>query len=908
MKVSLKTTVIIIVVCIHFGLSAASNPLEVVNPVCEYRINPIGIDIKIPRLSWQLLSQQQNVLQQAYEIRVADSPDNLESQPLWSSGKVMSQQSVLVAYAGPEVESAKRYYWQVRVWDNHQNLSAWSEPAFWEMGLLDNSLWQASWITKKEKIEPKKSLPVQYYRHEFKSSKEIARARVYATSLGIYELYINGKKVGDELFTPGFTSYSKRIQYQTYDVTNMLQANNTIGAMLGDGWYRGFLGWQGGKAYYGNQLALLAQLHIDYVDGTSEVIATNSNWKVSYGSILESDIYNGEIYDARIDMKGWANNGFNDKNWDKAIILDHSKDILVASNSVPVKAIQEIKPIEIIKTPKGELVMDLGQNFVGRVRLKVKGKKGDKVTMQFAEVLDKEGNFYTKNLRAAKATNVYILSGEGEEIYDPYFTFHGFRYVKLEGYPGKPTLDDITGIVIHSDMKHTGFFECSDPLINQLQSNIQWGQKSNFLDIPTDCPQRDERVGWTGDAQVFSQTAAFNFNVAPFFTKWLADLSLDQQPNGEVPNVIPDMWDNRMGGATGWGDAAVIVPWNMYLTYGDLRILEVQYPSMKAWVDYMAKKAGDNYIWNERGHWHWGDWLSYHSGRPDNSGAFTEKDLIATAYFKYSTELLGKTAALLGNADDASKYSDLAKKIRDAFVAEYVTPNGRLVSHTQTAYAMAISFDLIPINLVGKSGDHFAENVSRFGHLTTGFLGTPLLCPALSIIGRDDLAYKLLNRKEYPSWLYPVTMGATTIWERWDTQKPDGTIIEGMNSFNHYAYGAIGQWLYQHAAGLQINPLNPGYKHIIFAPHPGGGLTKAKASLNTMYGVAESEWRIENNTFYYKVTIPANTTATVYLPNKNNPAILLNNEPLKLNSEKANEKQKVELGSGIYYFEHSIVN
>lgn len=660
----------------------------------------------------------------------------------------------------------ERAYWQVRIWDQNNKVTDWSAAAYWEMGILEKESWKASWITMKDEAKSATSLPAQFYRKEFLAAKKVSTARVYVTSLGLYQLFLNGKKVGDQLFTPGFTSFKKRIQYQTYDVTNLVQSKNAIGAIVGDGWYRGYLGWDGLRAYYGDQLGLLVQLKINYTDGSSETIATDANWKVSYGPILKADIYNGEKYDARLEMNGWTATGFDDNKWTAAGVLNHSKDILVASNGLPVKAIQEITPIKTIKTPKGELVFDLGQNIVGWARIKVKGNKGDVVNLKFAEVLDKEGNFFTQNLRSAEATDIYTLKGGAEEVFEPHFTFHGFRFIKVEGVT--PTIDQITGIVIHSDMKQTGTFTCSDPLITQLQKNIQWGQRDNFLDIPTDCPQRDERVGWTGDAQVFSMTAGFNFDVASFYTKWLKDLALDQQPNGEVPNIIPDMWNNKMGGVTAWADAAVIVPWTVYKTYGDKRILEQQYSSMKAWVGYMEKNAGDDFLWNQK-RWHWGDWLAYHSDNPDYAGSVTEKDLIATAYFNYSTTLLSKIAAVFGNTADAEKYQKLADNVKNAFVKEYITPNGRLVSHTQTAYALALSFDLVPKDLIPNAANYFAEDVKKFGHLTSGFVGTPLLCSTLSSIGRDDLAFMLLNRKQYPSWLYPVTQGATTIWERWDT-------------------------------------------------------------------------------------------------------------------------------------------
>jgi len=906
---------IFLVVCLGLTSSFSVKKDEVINLVCEYLTNPIGIDVEKPRLSWQLKSDGQNVMQTAYEIRVSDSKNDLlkGTNLLWTSGKVESDQSIDVVYGGPLLKSMQRSYWQVRIWNNKNKVTSWSAPAFWETGILDTDLWSASYIGMNDITTERKSHPSQYFRKEFQTDKPIKSARVYVTSLGLYELHLNGKKVGNDLFTPGYTTYNHRLQYQTYDVTQMLQNNNAIGAIVGDGWYRGNIGWKGDFAFYGKQLGFLVQLKVDYENGTSETIVSNGDWKVSYGPILESDMYNGEKYDARLEMDGWTNTDFDDSKWTTVEILDHPTTILVAPQGVPVRAIEEIRPKELITTPKGEIVLDLGQNIVGWARMKVKGKAGDKVTLKFAEVLDKDGNFYTVNLRAAEATDSYILKGDGEEVFEPRFTSHGFRYIQVIDYPGDLSLDAIRGIVVHSDMGPTGTFTTSDPMINQLQSNIQWGQKDNFLDIPTDCPQRDERAGWTGDAQVFSMTAAYNFDVAAFYTKWLKDLALDQHENGLVTNVVPDILTGAQGvaakgGATGWADAAVIIPWTVYQSYGDKRILEEQYSSMKGWVDYLAKEAGGDHLWNNYKHWHWGDWLAFDANNPDYNGSVTEKDLIATAYAYYSTILLSKTAAVIGKTEDVGKYQELAKNFKEAFIQEYITPNGRLVSHTQTAYALALSFDLIPENLIEKAGAYFAQDVEKFGHLTTGFLGTPLLCTTLSKIGRDDLAFMLLNRKEFPSWLYPITMGATTIWERWDTQKPDGTIIEGMNSFNHYSYGAVGEWMYNHIGGLRIDPENPGYKHILFHPHPGGGLTSAKAEFFSRYGMIKSNWEIKGDMFHYEVVIPANTTGTITLPEASSTNLLLNEKKLKSDmQEKLQQTEAVmqlTLGSGTYRFSY----
>ncbi|MBN2639413.1 MAG: family 78 glycoside hydrolase catalytic domain [Bacteroidales bacterium] len=877
-------------------------PISVANLRCEYLVNPLGIDAPNPRLSWKIVSEEQNLEQTAYEIQIAFSTEELKhAKPEWQSGKVMSSQSVNVVYTGPELQSMQRIYWQVRVWDNKNRSSEWSEPAFFETGILHPNLWNAEWITVKDEINGNGKWPPQYYRKKFELKKKIQSARIYVTSLGLYQLFLNGEKVGDQYFTPGWTSYHKRLQYQTYDITDKLNDKNAFGVILADGWFRGKIGYILPHSYYGNQLGLLLQLHIDYTDGSEETITTDTSWKFNGGPILQSNIYNGETYDARLEMKNWCQPDFDDSRWKNSALLDYPKDKLIASMGLPVKKIQEINPVKIIYTPKGEKVLDMGQNMVGWLRFKVRGKEGDTIKIRFAEVLDKEGNFYTENLRSALATNTYILNKDSVQNYEPYFTFFGFRYVRLEGISNPVNIHDFTGIEVHSDMEPTGYFSCSDSLINQLQHNILWGQKDNFLDIPTDCPQRDERLGWTGDAQVFSVTAAFNFDVAAFYTKWAKDIAADQLPNGKVTDVVPDVLKGD-GGSTAWADVAIVIPWTVYRVYGDKQILEEQYSSMKAWVDYMTTRAGNDYLWTEDNHY--GDHLAFGSNRNDYKGATTEKDLIATAYFYYSTTILSQVAKILDKKEDYGKYEQLAPKIKKAFDEEFITTNGRLVSHTQTAYALALSFGLVPDNLIQKSATYLANDVIKFGHLTTGFVGTPLLCSTLSGIGRDDLAFMLLTRKEYPSWLYPITMGATTIWERWDGIKPDGTFQDPiMNSFNHYAYGAIGEWLYSYVAGILVDENNPGYKHFYLQPHVGGGLTYVNSGFESMYGKIESNWKLNQNRMIYSCTIPPNSSATVCFENMNISEVSVTDssgkpQPIASSNEKG--KLEIELGSGKY--------
>jgi len=855
--------------------------------VTEYHKNPLGIETCNPRLSWKLKSDKHNVIQTAYHIKCALSEKNLNSgvDLLWDSGKVVAEESIHVLYQGEALKSGQRIFWQVRAWNNKNEQSDWSETSFWEMGLLNQSDWQAKWIEPDLNEDTKKSNPCPLLRKSFHLEKEIEKARIYVSAHGLYQLQLNGKKVGDEEFTPGWTTYHKRLQYQVFDVTKQIcNGENAIGAILGDGWYRGYFGWQGEKNHYGEKTALLLQLQLTFTDGTQQTLVSDKSWKAATGAILESEIYHGEVYDARKEKPGWDRLGFNDSDWQNVVEKSYGFERITNSVGSKVKVTHTLEAVKKIITPKGETVLDFGQNMVGRIRFSLKAKAGEKISIYHAEVLDKEGNFYTTNLRPAKQRITYIFKGNETETYSPHFTFMGFRYIKIEDYPGDVKPNDFTGEVIHSDMEFTGNFECSDPLINQLQSNIQWGLRGNFLDIPTDCPQRDERMGWTGDAQVFAPTACFNTNAAPFFAKWLKDLEAEQRADGSVPWVVPNLvkdgggtgWSDGFG-ATGWADAAIIIPWVVYQAYGDTAILKSQYSSMKAWEEYMIREAGDSFLFNTG--FHFGDWLSfaeyssYIYNAPDYgfAGAHTEKDLIATAYFYYSTSLMAKIADITGEETDAAKYKSLLTKIKEAFKNEFITPNGRLLSNTQAAYAIALTFNVIPDEYRKTMAGLLAKNVEYFQHLTTGFLGTPVLCDALSDIGRTDLAYKLLFNKKYPSWLYAVTMGATTIWERWDGIKPDGSFQnEGMNSFNHYAYGAIGNWLYTRAAGIQSHPDFPGYKKTIIKPELTDKLDFAKATLQTVYGQIKSEWKLENGHLQLTVTLPPNTTATVFVPGKGN--------------------------------------
>ncbi|MCM3494963.1 glycoside hydrolase family 78 protein [Paenibacillus lactis] len=884
--------------------------LEVTDLRCEYWHNPIGIGERHPRLSWRLQSDKRAVSQKAYELEVAE--DEQFTIPCWKSGKVDSAQSVHVELSNFEAVSCKRYYYRVRVWDQEGECSEWSETSYWEMGKLEGDAWDGQWIAAPLALIPEDSTQLPLLRRDFRLEAAVKEARVYATSLGLYELEMNGQRVGDRYFTPGWTSYTHTIQTQTFDVTRMLkQGSNAMGAWLGNGWYKGNLGWQGGRNIYGSRLALLLELHVVYEDGRKEIIGTDSSWMAAPGPILMSELYHGETYDARLEIPAWSTGDDENGGWQAAEVIDHGYDMLKPQINEPVRAIETIRPVQVVTTPEGDTVLDFGQNLVGWVRFRVAGPAGTLVTLQHAEVLDADGNFYTENLRTAKQTISYTLKGEGTETYAPRFTFQGFRYVRLAGFPEPIDMEAFEAVVLHTDMEETGTFRCSEPLVNQLQSNIRWGLKGNFLDIPTDCPQRDERLGWTGDAQMFIRTAAFLSNTAPFFTKWLSDLAHDQREDGAVPFVVPNILGDSFGSAA-WGDAAVICPWTVYVSYGDGRILERQYESMKQWVSYIQAQGEQEFLWNTG--FHFGDWLGLDAKSGDYVGA-TERDIIASAYYAYSVDLLQKTAVVLGKEDDARKYADLRSNVVKAFREEFVTPAGRLAASTQTAHVLAIFFNLLdePAEKRAAAKLHRLLEESKF-HLTTGFVGTPYISHALSKHGMHEAAYKLLLQQDFPSWLYPVTKGATTIWEHWDGIKEDGSFWSSdMNSFNHYAYGAIGDWLYRTVAGIQTVEASPGYKHMVIAPIPGPGLTWAEGSINTMYGPVRSFWRLEeaDGLMKVEVTIPPNATAEVRLPGTTDPASITEGGGVPLSQaagilsiSAGEEDVVVQAGSGEYSFQY----
>jgi len=923
----LALAIALVVPLLLSGLLAGAQ-LTPTHLLCENLPDPIAIDATQPRLTWILEAPAKNpgrrLAQSAYEIRVAPddtkpdketagspSPGGLspekETAFSWTSGKITSDQSVHIVYAGQPLQSGRRYRWQVRVWDAKGKPSRWSEAASFRMALLNTTDWKAKWI-EPGYVEDSILRPSPLFRKKFVIGKRIRSAIAYVTAHGLYEASLNGKRIGDAYLTPGWTSYNKRLQYQAYDVTNLLQqGNNAVGVMLGSGWYRGNLAWAGNHDLYGKTLGLLFQLALTYTDGTTETVISDNSWKSSTGEIVYSEIYNGEIIDARKQKPGWNTASYDDAAWSGVHTPGTAFDNLVATWNEPVKKQEVIHPLRIFRTPAGELVADFGQNMVGWVHVKATGAAGDSVKIFHAEVLDKHGNFYTTNLRAAKEEDIYVLKGGAEESFEPHFTWQGFRYIRVEGYPGELKADDLYATVLYSDMPKTGSFSCSDSLLNQLQHNIEWGQRGNFLDVPTDCPQRDERLGWTGDAQVFSRTASYLRNVDNFFAKWLRDVAADQMASGAVPHVIPNVLGKNDGGSTGWSDVSTIVPWNMYLAYGDKKILATQYPSMKAWIGYMVDHSHD-FLWNTGGHF--GDWLSYWPDGHGERAANTDPYLIAQTFFAYSTQLVIDAAQVLGHPEDVEKYGDILQKVKAAFLREYATPDGRLVSNTQTAYTLALQFDMLPEAVRPAAAERLVKNIRDYNnHLTTGFLGTPYLCHVLSRFGYTDVAYTLLLQQTYPSWLYPVKMGATTIWERWDGQKTDSSFEDaGMNSFNHYAYGAIGDWLYRVAAGIDTYDSAPGYKKIRIMPHPSDSLAYMNADLDTYYGHIASHWKHEGGHLTLDVSIPVNTTATIYIPATGEAAIRESGQPLSAHPEikvigHENNHTVIEAGSGNYHFQ-----
>lgn len=865
----------------------------------EYKQNPLGIDVMKPRLSWQLTSEAHPARQTAFQILTATSRTALEGNEgdLWDTGKVTADESIQIVYDGEPLQSRQVCWWKVRAWNDNDEAGPWSEPAVWTMGLLEPADWTARWIGFDEPAPPKPDEdsakvipPAVYFRKKFVCEKEIQRATVYASALGAYELRMNGEKIGDDVLTPGWPDFHKRVYYNTYDVTNQMnQSENVVAVLLGPGWYSGYMGWliEEPGVVYGKHSRARVQLELQYTDGSRAIVATEDTWRASHGPIIGADIYMGEQFDARREMPGWDNTGFDDSAWRPAVIDDAYAGAIEAYPGIPVRKMFEIKPVALHEPEPGVWVYDLGQNMVGYARLNVCGDCGDKVTLRFAEVLNPDGTVYVANLRGARATDEYWLGGKNE-TYEPVFTFHGFRYVEMRGFLGEPTLDNITGVVLYNDLPETGRFETSNAMVNQLQSNIVWGQRGNFLEVPTDCPQRDERLGWMGDAQIFIRTGTFNMDTAPFYTKWMRDVVDGQGENGAFADVSPRACA-MTDGAPAWGDAGVIVPWTMYRVYGDTRIIETYYDAMRRWIDYVHE-GNPSLIRRERLNSNYGDWLSINADTP--------KDLLATAYFAYDCKLMAEMAQVAGKDDDVEAYTTLFNDIRDAFNKEYVQPDGAIHGDTQTAYVLALKFGLLSDELKVKAAEKLVQNIRNLDtHLSTGFVGGGYLLPVLTDAGYLDVAYQLLLNETFPSWGYTIRHGATTIWERWDGWTHDkGFQNPGMNSFNHYAFGSVGEWLYATVAGIDFSA--PGYKQLVLHPRPGGGLTRARGEYHSIRGTIVSDWQIADDVFGWQATVPANTTAAIHVPAKYARNISIQGPAGEIEMP---ENGPVMVGSGVYH-------
>ncbi|MCX6134284.1 MAG: family 78 glycoside hydrolase catalytic domain [Ignavibacteriales bacterium] len=899
----MKTATITLVILMSTAIlqTPSRAQLKLTSLKCEFLTDPLSVDVANPRLSWTIESRDRGVAQTAYEVLVSSSKELLDKETgdLWQTGKVASDRSIHVMYSGKALASRTICYWKVRIWDNHGNASAYSRAAMWKMGLLSKTDWKAQWIG----LPADTSLelrPAPYVRKEFGVTRAVRQAQLYVTARGLFIASLNGRRIGNETLSPEWTDYSKRIQYLTYDVTNQVkEGTNCIGMIIGDGWFRGFVGFSKIPNNYGKQTSALLQLHIEYADGTDQIVCTDASWKGTYGPLAYSDLLMGERYDARNEPEGWNSSGFKDNQWQNVLVLPAPSAPLVALTTEPVRIAHILKPKKVTQPKKGTFVFDLGQNIAGYCLLKVKGPAGTEVTLRHAEVLNPDGTIYTENLRRAKATDVYVLKGGREEVFEPHFTFHGFRYVEVTGYPGKPSISALRGCAINTDLPTAGSFTCSDPIINQLQSNILWSQRGNFISIPTDCPQRDERLGWMGDAQIFVRTASFNMDVASFMTKWMNDVEDAQSPQGAFKDTSPYIQGNGTDGAPGWGDAGVIVPWYMYRCYGDTRIIEGHYEAMNRWMKYLADSNADH-IRNTLRNNDYGDWLSI--------DAETPKDLLATAFWAYDAKLMSDMAGAIGRSDDQRKHLELFNVIKGAFQKKYIGAEGNVFGETQTGYVLSLAFDLIPDNLRERAVQLLVDDIKKKnGHLSTGFIGVKYLNPVLSDNGHLDLAYRLLFNKTFPSWGYPILNGATTIWERWDGwTKEKGFQDAGMNSFNHYSMGSVGEWLFRYVAGIDLHPDAVAYKKMIIHPRPNRGLKFANAEYVSIYGLIRSGWKLTARKINLDVVIPANATSIVYVPTSN-PKSVRETGSTKVSEVKFLREEAgcavFEIGSGTYKFE-----
>ncbi len=1063
---SLLTGLLLSVVAAPNAWSAKAIVATPVHLSCDAMHNPLGIDVLHPRLSWQQQSSARNIRQSAYEILISTQPAANAQPDIWDSGRIAANTSVDVPYSGPALQSGKRYYWRVRVWDGGSRPSPYSKPAWWEMGLLSPQDWHAQWIADDPQInqddrksnpewiwtpgeqaltnpkggkhqfrldfdlsqvpenatlfitgkdtaavwlngqpvlaaeslppwgalytwgpfkeisvakflKPGKNIlaaetfvanvgqngsaglisllrmpdgsiqrivsntdwkasfgaPADWFgssfndaswqhaavaaqigemplgtpwpaqsasllRRTFTISKPVRSARVYVTALGSYQLHLNGQQVGKQILAPGWTDYRKHLIYQTYDVTEVLHpGENAVGALLGDGWYATGLVFFHQRYNYGPPpTRLLAQLGITYTDGSHDTVVTDASWKTTSSAVLSSGIYDGEVYDARLKKHDWDEPVFSDAAWKPVIIAPTPKVQLVAQDFQPIRIEKILQPVSVANPKPGVYVFDMGQNMVGWARLHVRGPRGTTVRMRFGEVLDAQGHFYRENMRTAKETDAYTLNGDGEETFQPHFTYHGFRYVEVTGYPGTPARNAIEGVVFHTDAPFSVQFHTGSAIVNQLWSNILWGQRGNFESVPTDCPQRDERLGWMGDAEVFWRTATYNMNLDAFSHKFTRDIRDAQSPDGGYTDVSP-----RVGltgdSSPGWADAGVIIPWTTYVQYGETSIIQENWSAMQHWMDHV-QQANPNHLWLHARGSDFGDWLAI--------GSVTSKDLIATAYWAYDASLMSQMATALNKPEDATKYQQLFHEIRAAFDRTYVKPDGTVGDGSQTSYVLALHMQLLPEALRPAAASNLVAGIKAHQwHLTTGFLGTPYIMIELSRSGHSDVAYRMLESTTFPSWGYMVQHGATTMWERWNGNQMLND--PGMNSFNHYAYGAVGEWLYRYVAGIDEDVTSPGFHQIVLHPQFDSSLGEASATYDSAYGPITSAWKIVGHKISWHVAVPPNTTALLRFPTQKSSAVLEAGKPFGHAAQfkfKSNQdgSSSYQVGSGAYNF------
>jgi alpha-L-rhamnosidase len=1031
--------------------------LTVDKPRCEYQVDPLGIDVARPRLSWTLRSGERGQGQSAYQVLVASSPDGLarDQGDLWDSGRVASDQTIHVEYAGKPLGSRRQCFWKVRAWDNGGQASAWSQPARWTMGLLAPGDWGAKWIAyfnpadpplvgshngyhcemankpdlvkwvaidlgHEQTIDAVRMYPARPYdypdtpgflfplrfkveaagkadfsdakvvvdrtaadvpnprtdaplyrfpplaarhvrltvtrlahrdannygvalaelevlagaknvalhaavtasdsieaggwsknklvdgrlrseqgadvgqqpatmlRKQFELRGQVRRAVVSVTGLGLYELSINGRRVGDHVLAPEYTRYSKRIQYQTYDVTSLVRAGgNAVGAQLGGGWWTGPLMCM--PTPENRRFCLLMRLDVELADGSTQTIVSDPSWQATNaGPIRRAGIYFGETYDATQEQPGWNLPGFAAAGWRPAYVLPHPADAehaaLAAQSNEPIRVIEERWPVAMTEPKPGVHIFDMGQNMVGWCRLTANAPAGAKINVRYAEVLNDDGTIYTANLRGAAQINEYTWRG-GPATLEPHFTYHGFRYVEVTGLPGRPAKDAVVGRVFHSASPEAGTLSCFNELLNKIVHCICWVQRANMMSVPTDCPQRTERLGWMGDIQAFSQTAVFQRDMAGFFTKWVADIRESQADDGRYPDVAPHISDpnQAFSGVPAWGDAGTVVPWRMYQNYADTRLLAEHFASAKGWVDFIARN-NPNLLWQKNRGNDYNDWLN---GDVTNVAGYPRgisvipNEVFATAFFAYSTDIVARMARVLGRADEAAKYGKLRAGIKAAFGKAFVTPDGRIKGDTQSGYALALRFDLLEPPLRPKAMEHLLAAIAKYkSHPSTGIQSTHHMLLELSLGGQHAEAYRLMNLRTAPSWGYMVEQGATTIWERWDGYvKGRGFQDPGMNSFNHWAFGAVGEWVWRELAGLNPDDDQPGYKHFFIRPRPCGELKWLKSRYESIHGPIQSDWKIAGGRFQLRVEIPANTSATVYVPAGNAAAVTESDKP-----------------------------